>query len=156
MQEVIVNHQKAIQKLRQMLEAGSVAIQNADPVHFYAKPLANKWSKVEILGHLIDSAINNLQRFTEIQYAPRPYNMRKYDQDALVFANDYQHEDRLKLMELWVSLNHRIIKILEAQTILSLSYEICIDDTIISLAFLMSDYVDHLTHHLDQILDFYY
>ena len=31
----------------------------------------DKWSKKEILGHLCDSALNNLQRFTEVQYQPK-------------------------------------------------------------------------------------
>ncbi len=34
------------------------------------KPAPGKWSKQEILGHLIDSAINNLKRFTDAQYFP--------------------------------------------------------------------------------------
>ena len=38
---------------------------------FEVKIDTNKWSKKEILGHLIDSAINNLQRFTEIQYSEK-------------------------------------------------------------------------------------
>jgi hypothetical protein len=31
-----------------------------------------KWSKKQILGHLVDSGINNLQRFTEIQFEEKP------------------------------------------------------------------------------------
>lgn len=40
-----------------------------------SKPAPGKWSKLEILGHLIDSAINNLKRFTEIQFLPQPYKV---------------------------------------------------------------------------------
>ena len=34
------------------------------------KPAPNKWSKKEILGHLIDSAANNHQRFMRLQLTP--------------------------------------------------------------------------------------
>ena len=52
-----------------------------------------KWSKKEIVGHLVDSGINNLQRFTEIQFMDNPYYVRDYNQDELVRVNDYQKEE---------------------------------------------------------------
>lgn len=39
---------------------------------FCFKPLPEKWSKKQILGHLIDSAANNHQRFIRIQYEQEP------------------------------------------------------------------------------------
>jgi len=48
-----------------------------------------KWSKQQILGHLIDSAINNLKRFTEIQILPQPFKIISYQQDELVIVNNY-------------------------------------------------------------------
>ncbi len=59
-----------------------------------------KWSKKEILGHLIDSGINNLQRFTEIQFLEKPYKIRPYNQDELVKANNYQNKNSQELFEL--------------------------------------------------------
>src|ERR1043165_9908871 len=35
------------------------------------RPAPGKWSKKEILGHLIDSAANNHQRFLRLQLSPR-------------------------------------------------------------------------------------
>ena len=55
------------------------------------RPAPDKWSKQEILGHLIDSAINNLKRFTEIQFLPQPYSVISYRQNELVTVNDYQN-----------------------------------------------------------------
>src|SRR5215510_4964344 len=54
------------------------------------KPAPGKWSKKEILGHLIDSAINNLQRFIEVQFLPQPYHIVSYKQNELVAVNHYQ------------------------------------------------------------------
>jgi len=36
------------------------------------KPLPNKWSKKEVIGHLIDSAQNNIRRFIVTQYESNP------------------------------------------------------------------------------------
>ena len=56
---------------------------------FYAKPDPYKWSKIEILGHLIDSAQNNLRRFICVQYeSMMPWIV--YQQDAWVTANHCQ------------------------------------------------------------------
>ena len=52
------------------------------------------------MGHLVDSGINNLQRFVEIQYAAKPYPIRKYEQDALVEANLYQNSDINEILHL--------------------------------------------------------
>jgi hypothetical protein len=42
------------------------------------RPHPNKWSKKEILGHLCDSALTNLQRFVRAQYEVQPYRVLKY------------------------------------------------------------------------------
>ena len=72
------------------------------------KPAPDKWSKKEILGHLIDSARNNLQRFTEIVHGESPYQVAPYNQDQLVVANQYQTESMDIIINLWVATNHHI------------------------------------------------
>jgi len=67
---------------------------------FSKKSTPNKWSKKEILGHLIDSGINNPQRFTEIQFESKPYKLRNYHQNKLVIANDYQNVNTKDLLQL--------------------------------------------------------
>src|SRR5580693_6344926 len=54
-----------------------------------ARPVPGKWSKKEILGHLIDSAANNHQRFIRLQMA-RELTLPGYDQAGWVKANGYQ------------------------------------------------------------------
>jgi hypothetical protein len=116
------------------------------------KPAPGKWSKIEILGHLIDSAVNNLKRFTEIHYQPKPYQVIKYDQDALVAINDYQHAQAELVLSLWTALNRQITRVMEAQTEDTLSLEVISQDgDHTDLRYLMTDYVDHMEHHLRQI-----
>ncbi len=64
--------------------------------HLMHKPDPEKWSKQEILGHLIDSALNNLKRFAEIQFSPSPFIVQSYHQNKLVAVNHYQ-ETRVEI-----------------------------------------------------------
>ena len=120
--------------------------------NFEIKPSETKWSKIEILGHLIDSAINNLQRFTEIQYAEKPFTIRTYPQDDLVKANDYQNKNILDLLHLLIELNKHIVYLVNNQTEETLKYEIILPNQAIkNLQWLIEDYFNHFYHHIKQI-----
>lgn len=119
---------------------------------FEVKVSETKWSKKEILGHLIDSALYNLQRFTEIQYAEKPYRVRSYHQDEQVKANHYQERESSELIALWAGLNRQIAFVMQHQTEESLALPLLLPDgTSSDLRFLMTDYIDHLQHHLIEI-----
>lgn len=141
------------QRLEQLVRTGMDYFSRSAESEMAHKHSPGKWSKKEILGHLIDSGINNLQRFTEIQYESKPYKIRKYKQEELVKANNYQGAELDELTGLWAALNHRILKIMGNQTELTLNYAIELPDGSSSdLKFLMVDYVDHLEYHLKQII----
>ena len=126
-----------------------------------ARPAPLKWSPREIIGHLIDSASNNHQRFVRGQL-----------QDDLVFPG-YAQEDWVRigryadapwgeLVALWRTFNLQLARVMEGTTeevrrrprdrhsfeIIGVSRPAgeppCLDH-------IMSDYVAHLNHHLDQI-----
>jgi hypothetical protein len=140
-------------KLEQLLKDGLEYVIQSSELELSQKESAEKWSKKEILGHLIDSGINNLQRFTEIQFERKPYQVRKYNQEELVKANDYQNSDIKGIVDFWTSINIRILNLMKAQTEKSLNYKIVLDKNHFSnLRFLMVDYVEHLEHHLRQIM----
>lgn|GEM_PF-3945551 len=68
-------------------------------------------------------------------------------------ANDYQNSDTKEIVELWLSINNRIKSLMKQQTERTLDYKIESDEENFSdLRFLMKDYVDHLEHHLNQIM----
>lgn len=145
---------EAINKFETLLNTGSDYIIHSSDVEMEQKSSPEKWSKKEILGHLIDSAINNLQRFTEIQFENKPYKIRKYGQNELVKANNYHNAPLKEISGFWLAINYRILSLIKQQTEVTLNYKIEIDHGEISdLRFLMTDYVDHLEHHLNQILD---
>ena len=116
------------------------------------RPAPGKWSKAEILGHLIDSALNNLKRFTEIQFLPQPYTNVPYVQDALVAVNNYQELPLLHLLNLWKSLNQQILYVVANIPPGKLNYEVRTNEKDIkTLGWLITDYVAHMEHHLQQI-----
>lgn len=139
-------------KIKHLISSAQIYFDKADATALEAKPSPAKWSKKEILGHLIDSAIHNIQRFTEVQNQPKPYQVRPYDPDALVSANDYQHRELDELFALWKSLNLQISFIVSRQNETALKYPLILPNgEVRDLKFLIGDYVDHLEHHLDQI-----
>ncbi|GAB4046962.1 DinB family protein [Spirosoma litoris] len=109
-----------------------------------------KWSRKEILGHLIDSAINNLKRFTDAQFADGPYFILPYNQNKLVVVNQYQQLPVTHLLTLWVSLNTQILYIVDAIPSDTLTNPVQINSNTVnkSLAWLIEDYILHLEHHL--------
>lgn len=139
-------------KLTRLLDSGFERICKYSESEMTFKELPEKWSKKEILGHLIDSAINNLQRFTEIQFESTPYKIRPYKQNELVKANDYQNSETIEIINFWKSINNRISYLFSIQTEETLKAKIVFNTGEVSdLKFLMEDYVNHLEHHLNQI-----
>lgn len=118
------------------------------------KESQNKWSKKEILGHLVDSALNNLRRFTESQSSEKPYLVTAYNQDELVKINKYQERKLEDLVKLWCHLNKQIAFILKDISEEQLRTKINLYDlSICDLEFLIEDYITHLRHHLKQIFE---
>lgn len=114
------------------------------------KPSPTKWSKKEILGHLVDSAQNNIRRFVIAQYEDAPHIV--YNQDQWVAISNYQQYDLPDLIRLWYLMNKHICHILE-NTSTENAQRTCRTDNLHSIEWLASDYIKHLRHHLHQILD---
>lgn len=113
-----------------------------------------KWSKKETLGHLVDSGINNLQRFTEIQFKEKPFRLEGYTQDELVKANRYQDADTIEILDFLKAINRRIINLIKFQTDKTLHYEIInSENEKFDLKYLIEDYVKHFEHHTNQIIE---
>lgn len=142
---------KRLQGLMSNLQS---SVSSSSEIELSFKPSIKKWSKKEILGHLIDSATYNLQRFTEIQYEEKPFVVKPYAQDYLVKINDYQNMPIEDALSLCIGLNKRIQYLMQSQSSKTLSYPIVLPNNQTSdLKFLMEDYVDHLEHHLNQIME---
>ena len=143
--------EEAILRFEKLLDENTSYLPTIDRVILEEKK-TGKWSKKEILGHLVDSAIHNLVRFTEINYLEKPYRHRPYNQIDLVNLNQYQIMDIHDLVQLWLSINKQIVRLMKSVDEKALDYKIILsDESVIDLRFLMTDYVDHLEHHIKQL-----
>jgi hypothetical protein len=140
-------------ELRQLIEEFSSRLDSVDDVMFAAKPGPARWSSKEVLGHLIDSAHNNLRRFLCGQYERVPPKIT-YEQNFWVTANSYQQANKKDLILLWSLLNQRICEILGKMPEAHLQQECDTGSDRVELHSLQSlaeDYVRHMKHHLSQI-----
>ncbi len=145
---------EVVRNIENLINQISKYIDKSSEEEMSRKRSPKKWSKKEILGHLVDSGINNLQRFTEIQFEEKPYQLKSYNQDELVLANKYQNSKADEILNLLVALNHRIVNIIKQQTQETLNYPITAGNTdSFNLKFLIQDYVRHLEHHIKQITE---
>lgn len=144
--------QTAIDKFERLIAENSDYFRTRAVPFSEEKISEEKWSKKEILGHLVDSSIHNLIRFTEINYAEKPYIYRTYNQNDLVKINQYQEMDIEELAQFWISINKQILRLFKSANEEALQYEILLkDNSIINLRYLMTDFVEHLEHHMNQI-----
>lgn len=123
-----------------------------------------KWSPREIIGHLIDSASNNHQRFVR---GARQDDLvfPGYEQDAWVALQRYADTPWRELLDFWLSFNRHIARVMAAvpeEARLRVRTRHNLDELAThaptradqaTLDYFMHDYVDHLELHLGQILD---
>ncbi len=123
--------------------APGIARQKGDP---------NTRSRQEILGHLIDSALNNHQRFVRgAQDAAADFPT--YDQTSWVEVQCYNAMDWIELVNLFVQYNYYLCRVLDAIPQEALSNPCNIGkETPATLEFVIEDYLRHLKLHIEQIL----
>ena len=114
------------------------------------KPSPSKWSKKEIMGHMIDSAQNNIRRFIVGQYEDEPKII--YNQDKWVELANYQQYNSTDLINLWWVLNKHICNILNNMPG-EMGKRNCQTEALHSIEWLAEDYLKHLRHHLHQVLE---
>lgn len=115
------------------------------------KPKPETWSLKEILGHLIDSAANNHQRFVRAQLATE-LSFPGYEQNAWVLSQDYQGRPWAQLVDLWFHYNYHLAHVIRRIPNAAVGTPIRIgDNQSLTLNSLAEDYVAHLRHHLEQI-----
>ena len=116
------------------------------------KPAPGRWSKKEILGHLIDSASNNHQRFVRAQLAPR-IDFPAYEQESWVTAQAYATESWPDLVNLWLLYNRHLLHLLRNLPENALAHEVSIGGkTPVTVDAMAQDYLRHVNNHLSQIL----
>jgi hypothetical protein len=149
--------------LRETVERAAAALRAIADEASARRPAPGKWSPREIVGHLIDSAGTNHQRFVRAQFQD-DLVFPGYEQDAWVRVQDYQGADWRSLVELWRALNLHLARVMaltpEATRLRArvrhnlhrIAWQTVPEDRPATLDYFMRDYVGHLKHHLRQIL----
>lgn len=116
-----------------------------------ARPRPDAWSVKEIVGHLVDSAANNHQRFVRAQ-GGGDFTFPGYEQEHWVRSQDYQTHPWDDLIDLWALYNRHLAHVMRRIPAAALGVPCRIgDDVSVTLGYLLEDYVVHMRHHLRQI-----
>jgi hypothetical protein len=120
-----------------------------------ANPYPPKWSKIEVLGHLIDSASNNHQKFVRTMEQSHLV-FPGYSQNHWTDAQQYLRADWQLLVRLFESYNEHLAHVIEHAPEHLLLHTITIEGVRgpagpFALEFIMRDYIEHMKHHLLQI-----
>ena len=117
-----------------------------------SKPvLSGGWSRKQVLGHLIDSASNNHQRFVRAALQTS-LDFPGYDQDGCVRVQAVEEADWTLLVSLWAGYNRYLAHVIAHLPVSKLETLCRIgSDEPVTLRFLAEDYLRHLLHHLGQI-----
>jgi DinB superfamily len=121
-----------------------------------------KWSRKEIVGHLIDSASNNHGRFVRAQFSD-DLVCPTYDQAAWVGAQRYNQAPWVELVSLWSLSNLHLARVIAAippearsrrrlrHNLHEVAFRTIPASEPATLEYFIQDYVVHLEHHLAQI-----
>lgn len=113
----------------------------------------SSWSPKEELGHLIDSAANNHQRFVRAALEPE-YHGPGYSQNEWVSMNGYRKTPWTEIVSLWYQYNCLLVRTVENVPENKLGTACFIGPAAepVTLAFVIEDYVLHMRHHIDHLL----
>jgi hypothetical protein len=147
---------------RETVVGATARLNQMTPEDSRGKPSADDWAPIEILGHLVDSATNNHQRFVRAQFTD-DLVFPGYEQDGWVSAQKYLDESWADLVQLWSSYNLHLVHLAsvippdiltkprEKHTLDQIALKPVPQGKPATLEYLIRDYLDHLRHHLDQI-----
>ena len=152
-----------LEDFRATLEQSAVQLQSLSEEQSETPRAADKWSPKQIIGHLIDSAANNHQRFVRAQFTDELV-FPGYAQEDWLRVQQYEQEGWRDLVQLWKLYNQHIahlmslvpeanrVKLRYKHNLHEIASENISVNEPVTLDWFMRDYVDHMKKHLSQIL----
>lgn len=138
-------------ELIQVVEVASQRLGRLSDSEVSVKTDEGKWSRKEILGHLIDSATNNHHRFVRAQQVEE-FTFPKYEQELWVKQQGYDESSWHELIEFWRLYNRHLAQVIKRIPDEKLEVVCRIGPyEPVSLRYLVEDYLIHLKHHLNQL-----
>jgi len=139
-------------ELRRIVESATPRLERMASAQATDRPGPGKWSKTEILGHLIDSAANNHHRFVRAQLVDE-LDFPSYEQDRWVERQGYADADWRELLTLWRTYNLHLARVVERIPEAALARRCRIGaEGVMTLGEIVEGYLIHLRHHLGQLL----
>ena len=151
-----------VNDFRQTIVDATARLRDITPEQSRRKKSREEWAPIEVLGHLVDSAANNHQRFVRAQFND-DLVFQEYDQDQWVNGQRYLETSWPELIQFWSLYNLHLAHVLRAiptealtrvrdkHTLDQIAFKLVDKDEPTTLEYLIRDYVDHLRFHLDQI-----
>ncbi len=139
------------EKLLSLIDAVEPRLREVSPAESEKPILPGGWSRKQVMGHLIDSASNNHQRFVRA-CLQESLDFPSYDQEGNVRVQSPQEADWLLLIALWAAYNRYLAHVLarlpnsKLETICRIG-----SGRPATLGFVATDYVAQMLHHLQQI-----
>jgi hypothetical protein len=156
------SYQQFLKEFRDTIVSATARLKNIPETQSGWKSSPEAWSAKETIGHLIDSAANNHQRFVRAQFTD-DLVFPGYQQDQWVNSQKYRDESWSEVVQLWSSYNLHLVHVASAipedvltkprsrHTLDQIAFKLVDKNDPATLEYLIRDYLDHLRHHLDQI-----
>jgi hypothetical protein len=137
--------------LRQAIDAALPIMQGMSEAEAERPRAPGKWCPKQVVGHLIDSAANNHQRFVRGQQGSELVTPA-YAQDHWVDCQAYITRSWRDLAALWHAYNQHLAYVIERIPPDRARVRCTIGaNQPVTLAFVAEDYVAHVRHHLAQV-----
>jgi hypothetical protein len=139
------------ERLLSLVEAAEPRLREISETESTQPVLACGWSRKQVIGHLIDSASNNHQRFVRAALQTS-LDFPGYDQGGSVRVQAVQDADWRLLVVLWAAYNRYLAHVIARLPAAKLETVCRIGSgDAVTLEFLAKDYLTHLGHHLGQL-----
>jgi hypothetical protein len=157
-----ISYKEFLDDFRNTIVSATARLRDIPEAQSGRKSSPEDWSAKEIIGHLIDSAANNHQRFVRAQFID-DLVFPGYEQEQWVSSQRYQDESWSEVIQLWNSYNLHLLHVASAipEDVLTkprshhaldqIAFNLVDKNDPATLEYLIRDYMDHLRHHLNQV-----
>lgn len=159
-----VSYEEFLRDFREIVVSATMRLKDIPEELSRRRSSPDDWAPIEILGHLVDSAANNHQRFVRAQFTD-DLVFPGYDQDQWISAQKYREEPWSDIVQLWNAYNLHLVHVASMipeealtrsrspHTLDQIAFKLVDKNEPATLEYLIRDYVVHLKHHLNQIFD---
>jgi hypothetical protein len=158
------SYEQFLRSFRETIVSATARLRDIPEENSRRRSSPDGWAPIEILGHLIDSAANNHQRFVRAQFTD-DLVFPGYEQEQWVSSQKYREESWSDVIQLWSAYNLHLVhavsvipedvltKSRSPHTLDQIAFVLVDKNEPATLEYLIRDYLVHLRHHLDEIFN---